>query len=54
MIKKIKNKWVVLSHTTDKSFGSYKTKTLAEKRLAQIKMFGEINKKKISKNRKIS
>ncbi|HUC31587.1 MAG TPA: hypothetical protein VMR99_02795 [Candidatus Paceibacterota bacterium] len=39
MIKKIKGKYVVLSEKTGRSFGSYATKTEAERRLGQIEMF---------------
>lgn len=40
MIRKTKSGWKVLSHTTGRSFGTYKTKKLAFKRLRQIKYFG--------------
>ena len=39
MIKKIGNKYVVLSETTGRSFGSYGTRAEAEKRLRQIEFF---------------
>ena len=39
MIKKIKGKYVVLSETTGRKFGTYKTKKEAEKRLRQIEFF---------------
>jgi len=39
MIKKIKGKYVVLSETTGRKFGTYKTKKEAEKRLKQIEFF---------------
>ena len=39
MIKKIKGKYVVLSETTSRKFGTYKTKKEAEKRLKQIEFF---------------
>ena len=39
MIKKIKGKYVVLSETTGRKFGAYKTKKEAEKRLRQIEFF---------------
>jgi hypothetical protein len=41
MIKKTKKGWKVISHTTGRSFGIYKTKKLALKRLKQIKYFGK-------------
>lgn len=39
MIKKIKGKYVVLSETTGRVFGRYKTKREAMKRLKQIEFF---------------
>ncbi|MDP3765172.1 MAG: hypothetical protein Q8R04_01540 [Nanoarchaeota archaeon] len=39
MIKKIKGKYVVLSETTGRVFGRYKTKKEAAKRLRQIEFF---------------
>ena len=39
MIKKLKGKYVVLSETTGRKFGTYKTKKEAEKRLRQIEFF---------------
>ncbi|MBI2656466.1 hypothetical protein HYX03_01880 [Candidatus Woesearchaeota archaeon] len=39
MIKKIKGKYVVLSETTGRKFGTYKTKKEAEKRLRQVEFF---------------
>lgn len=39
MIKKIKGKYVVLSETTGRVFGRYKTKEEAMKRLKQIEFF---------------
>ena len=39
MIKKIKGKYVFLSETTGRKFGTYKTKKVAEKRLKQIEFF---------------
>ncbi|MBI2037021.1 MAG: hypothetical protein HYT14_01515 [Candidatus Liptonbacteria bacterium] len=39
MIKKIKGKYVVLSETTGRSFGSYDTKEEAERRLRQVEYF---------------
>ncbi len=39
MIKKIKGKYVVLSETTGRSFGSYDTLEEARKRLRQIEFF---------------
>ena len=39
MIRKVKAGWKVVSHQTGKSFGTYKTKAAAERRLTQIKRF---------------
>ncbi|MBI2654480.1 hypothetical protein HYX02_06770 [Candidatus Woesearchaeota archaeon] len=39
MIKKLKGKYVVLSETTGRVFGRYRTKKEAEKRLGQIEFF---------------
>jgi len=39
VIKKIASKYVVLSENTGRSFGSYRTKKEAEKRLRQIEFF---------------
>lgn len=39
MIKKLKNKYVVLSEKTGRKFGTYKTLTAAKKRLRQIEFF---------------
>ena len=45
MIKKIGNKWRVVSHTTGRNMGTYKTKKEAEKRLKQIEYFKHLLKK---------
>lgn len=39
MIRKVKGGYKVVSHQTGKSFGTFKSKTAAQKRLAQIKKF---------------
>mgnify|MGYP001578381556 CR=1 FL=1 len=39
MIKKIKGRYVVLSETTGRRFGTYTSKKAAEKRLRQIEFF---------------
>lgn len=39
MIKKIKGKYVVLSEKTGRKFGSYGTKSEAERRLRQVEYF---------------
>jgi hypothetical protein len=39
MIKKIGGKWVVLSETTGRRFGTYDTRAEAERRLRQIEFF---------------
>jgi len=46
MIKKIKGKYAVLSETTGRAFGSYKTLAEAKKRLRQIEFFKHLKKKK--------
>lgn len=46
MIKKIKGKFVVLSETTNRSFGSYRTLAEAKRRLRQIEFFKHLKKKK--------
>ena len=39
MIKKVKGRYVVLSETTGRKFGTYRTKKEALKRLRQIEFF---------------
>jgi hypothetical protein len=39
MIKKIQGKYVVLSETTGRKFGTYDTRAEAERRLRQIELF---------------
>ncbi len=39
MIKKINGKYVVLSETTGRRFGTYDTRAEAERRLRQIELF---------------
>ena len=46
MIRKIKGKYVVLSETTGRKFGTYKTKKEAEKRLRQIEFFKHLKSSK--------
>ena len=46
MIKKIKNQYVVLSESTGRVFGRYKTKEEAKKRLRQIEFFKHLKKNK--------
>jgi len=46
MIKKINGKYVVLSETTGRRFGSYKTKEEALRRLRQVEFFKHQAKKK--------
>ena len=40
MIKKLKSGWRVVSHTSGRNMGEYKTKKEAIARLKQIKYFG--------------
>jgi hypothetical protein len=47
MIKKIKNKYVVLSETTGRKFGTYSTLKEAKQRLRQIEFFKYAKKKGI-------
>ncbi len=51
MIKKSGGKYVVLSETTGRRFGTYDTKAEAEKRLRQIEFFKHLKSDK-SKGRK--
>jgi hypothetical protein len=44
MIRKVKGRYKVISHITGRSFGTYKTKAEAIRRLWQIKFFGNIKK----------
>lgn len=44
VIKKIKGKYTVLSETTGRSFGSYRTLAEAKKRLRQIEFFKHLSK----------
>jgi hypothetical protein len=42
MIRKIKGKYVVLSETTGRKFGTYNTRKEAEKRLKQVEFFKHV------------
>ena len=44
MIKKVRGNYVVLSETTGRSFGSYKTLAEAKRRLRQVEFFKRLNK----------
>ena len=44
MIKKIGGRYVVLSETTGRRFGTYATREEAEQRLRQIEMFKHLRK----------
>ncbi|MFH0803584.1 MAG: hypothetical protein V1877_00475 [Candidatus Tagabacteria bacterium] len=46
MIRKIKGKYVVLSETTGRRFGVYKTLKEAKKRLRQVEYFKHLKGKK--------
>lgn len=46
MIKKIKGRYIVLSETTGRRFGTYKTLEEAKKRLRQIEFFKHLKTKK--------
>jgi len=54
MIKKRGSKYVVLSEKTGRSFGSYKTKAEAQKRLKQVEFFKHLKSIPASKIRKTS
>lgn len=45
MIKKTKSGYEVVSKETGRKMGSYKTRTEAEKRLAQVEMFKHMKQK---------
>jgi len=49
IVKKVGNKYCVISHKTGKSLGCYPTKAQAEKRLKQIKRFSDKKEELISK-----
>ena len=51
MIKKIKGKYVVLSESTGRAFGTYSTFAEAKRRLKQIEFFKYAAKHKISPKR---
>ena len=44
MIKRIKGAYVVLSETTGRSFGNYRTLAEAKKRLRQVEFFKRLSK----------
>lgn len=46
MLKKKGSKWVVLSETTKRVFGTYGTKKAAKKRLQQMEMFKHLRKRR--------
>ena len=46
MLKKKGTKWVVLSETTGRVFGTYGTKKAAKVRLRQMEMFKHLKKKR--------
>lgn len=47
MIRKVRgvNKWKVISHTSGRSFGTYRSKAQAIARLKQLQFFKHIKKK---------
>jgi hypothetical protein len=53
MIKKIKGKYVVLSETTGRKFGTYSTKSDAERRLRQVEYFKYAKTGKAGKTKKV-
>jgi hypothetical protein len=53
LIKKVKGKYVVLSETTGRKFGAYKTMAEAKKRLREVEFFKYAKKHHIKlRNRK--
>ena len=46
MLKKKGTKWIVLSETTKRVFGTYDTKAEAKRRLQQMEMFKHLRAKK--------
>jgi len=46
MIKKIKGKYVVLSETIGRKFGTYETLEEAKRRLRQVEFFKRLNRKR--------
>lgn len=53
MIKKIGGKYIVLSETTGRRFGSYNTLAEAKKRLRQIEFFKHLKKKTLQNEGKV-
>jgi len=51
MIKKVGREYVVFSETTGRSFGRYRTKAEAERRLRQIEFFKHLKEGKIKRRR---
>jgi hypothetical protein len=49
MIKKIKGEYVVLAETSGRSFGRYRTKAEAERRLRQVEFFKRLKERKIKR-----
>lgn len=52
MIKKIKGGYVVLSETTGRSFGTYRTLTEAKRRLRQMEFFKHLKARGVAKRPK--
>ncbi|MBI2039432.1 MAG: hypothetical protein HYT22_04145 [Candidatus Niyogibacteria bacterium] len=48
MIRKIKGRYVVMSETTGRVFGRYRSKAAAEKRLRQMEIFKHLGKRRRS------
>lgn len=46
MIRKSKAGYTVVSHTSGRKFGTYRSKAAAKKRLAQVKMFKYMKRRK--------
>jgi hypothetical protein len=52
VIRRIKGRYVVLSETTGRGFGTYRTKKEAEKRLRQIEFFKHLESRRPKKKAK--
>jgi hypothetical protein len=51
MIKRVQGKYVVMSETTGRVFGRYRTKEEAERRLRQVEFFKHLGEGKIKSNK---
>jgi hypothetical protein len=51
MIKRLGGRYVVISETTGRRFGTYDTREEAEKRLRQIELFKHIKRRRTQRSR---